>query len=308
MDQDAAVYLGTFAAIAFVLKSAILFNVEIKNRATQAFVIVCLSFVLQNAAEFLGYFTYLKSTALGEFFIHVYMISLFYTFASLLVLSLALSHSAWFGRVRSLIYSLAVLLTVAYLNGLVVSGFRFLGWSVITEPGPLYWLAMGFVMFCAVASISHLFYHYWRTDDPEISQNCRVALLALSPILAIAVAVLGLRLAGFNSSSVISLPIATLVFLYVMLLHTSGNLFWLSTKLKSILAIMMMDRNAPLEVIFREIETVRIQEALKLTHGQQKTAAELLGLPPSTLNKRLTKYNIDAEQFKKSGGAVLQRQ
>ncbi len=299
MDPDAAVYLGTFAAVAFVLKSAILFNIDIKNRATQAFVVVCLFFVIQNAAEFLGYFTYLKSRSMGEFFVHLYIVSLLYAFASLVVLALALTHSVWFGKIRILVYTCAAMLTLAYLNNLVVSGFQFLGWSIITQPGPLYWLAMGFILVCGAASIGLLLYHYWNSDTGEVRHNCRVTLQALSPIVLVAVSVLGLRLAGFNSSSAISLPIATLVFLYIMLLHTSGDLFWFSTKLKSILAILKMDKDAPLDVIFREIEIVRIQEALKLTHGQQKTAAELLGLPASTLNKRLTKYNIDAEQFKK---------
>jgi hypothetical protein len=303
MNPDIAVYLGTFAAIAFALKSAILFNIEIKNRASQAFVVVCLCFVLQNAAEFLGYFTYLKSNSLGEFFIHFYMISLFYTFTSVAVFALALTNSAWFRQGRLALYLAATLLTLTYMSNQVVTGFQFIGWSVITEPGPLYWVAMGFVLLCGAFAVAHLLYHYRNNTDLEVRQNARVTLQALSPVMAVAVGVLGLRLLGFNSSSVISLPIATLLFLYMMLLHTNGNLFWLSTKLKSLLAIMKMDRNAPLEVIFREIEKIRIQEALKLTDGQQKTAAEILGVPPSTLNKRLSKYNIDAEQYKKQTAA-----
>ena len=160
MNPNVAVYLGTFAAIAFVLKSAILFNIEIKNRTSQAFVIVCLFFVLQNAAEFLGYFTYLRSTSLGEFFIHLYMVSLFYTFASVAVFALALTNSAWFKPGRLLFYLAAMLLTAAYMGNLVVTGFEFLGWSAITKPGPLYWPAMGFILLCGVFAVAHLLYHF----------------------------------------------------------------------------------------------------------------------------------------------------
>lgn len=298
MNPDAAVYLGTVAAIGFVLKCTILLTVEIRNRVTQAFVILCLFFILQNAAEFLGYFTYLKSSTLGEFFIHVYMMTLFYVFPSLLLFTLALTGSPWFTRARMVLYGIASLLSLVYLSGQVVAGFQLIGWSVITTPGPAYWLAMSFVILCGLGAIAHLLYYYRSGRNAEIRQNARVTLLAFTPILAVALAVLGLRLIGFNSSSAISMPVATLLFLYIMLLHANGNLFWLSTKFKSIVAIIKMDRTASVDEIIREIEKVRILEALRLTEGQQKSAAEILGVPPSTLNKRLTKYRIDAEQFK----------
>ena len=298
MTPDATVYLGTFAAIAFVIKCAILFNIQIKDRVSQAFVLLCLFIVVQNAVEFLGYFTYLKSPSLGELFIHFYLIAAYFVFPSLLVYALALVNSPWYSRVRLTAYSISFVIALAHAGGLVVDGFVFLGWSVITEPGPLYWAAMSYVLLCCVTVVSLLFYQHRTNSNHEIRHNTRVTLWAFTPIVAVAAVVLGLRLIGFNSSSAVSLPMATVIFLYVMLLHTNGNLFWLSTKLKSILVIMKMDHNVSFEEIIRELEKVRIQEALKLTGGQQKIAAELLGIPPSTLNKRLTKYSIDADAFK----------
>ena len=298
MSPDAAVYLGTVAAIVFVLKCAILFNIRIKDRVSQAFVALCLFFVFQNAVEFLGYFTYLKSVALGEFFIHLYMLSTFFIFPSLVTFTLALINSQWFSHVRLFVYAVSATFAVAYLAGYVVDGFVFLGWSVITEPGPLYWTVMGYLLLCCASVVLVLAHSLRNNEDQDIRQNARVTLYAFTPIVAVAVGVLGLRIAGFNSSSAVSLPIATVIFLYLMLLHTNGNLFWFSTKLKSIVVIMKMDHNASFDAIIQELEKVRIQEALKLTDGQQKTAAELLGIPASTLNKRLNKYKIDADAFK----------
>jgi len=299
MTPDAAVYLGTVAAIAFVIKCAILFNVQIKDRISQAFVLLCMFFVFQNAVEFLGYFTYLKSAPLGELLIHFYLVATYFVFPSLLVYALALTNSPWFGWVRLGTYSISVVFTLAHIGGFVVNGFTFLGWSVITEPGPLYWTVMSYILLCCVAVVSALFYQLRTNQDHLVRQNARVTLWAFTPIIAVAAGVLGLRMIGFNSSSAVSLPIATVIFLYIMLLHTNGNLFWFSTKLKSILVIMKMDHNVSFDAIIRELEIVRIQEALKLTDGQQKNAAELLGIPPSTLNKRLNKYEIDADAFKK---------
>jgi hypothetical protein len=299
MSPDAAVYLGTIAAFAFVIKSAILFNVQIKDRTSQAFVLLCLFFVFQNAVEFLGYFTYLKSTSLGELFVHLYLLATYFVFPSLLVFSLALTGSKWFARMRLAAYSLSCLFALAHAGGFVVDGFIFLGWSVITEPGPLYWIVMSYILLCCAFAVLHLVYQLQTNTSQEVRQNARVALWAFTPIIAVAAGVLGLRLLGFNSSSAVSLPIATVVFLYIMLLHTNGNLFWFSTKLKSILVIMKMDHNVSFDAIICELEKVRIHEALKLTEGQQNHAAELLGIPASTLNKRLHKYHIDAEVFKR---------
>lgn len=298
MSPDAAVYLGTIAAIAFVIKSAILFNIQIKDRVSHAFVLLCLFFVLQNAAEFLGYFTYLRSPALGEFFIHFYLVVSYFVFPSLLVLALTLTIPAWYNRVRLVGYSISLILALAHAGGFVVDGFLFLGWTSITQPGPLYWVVAAYILLCCVSVVSLLLYQLKFNPIPEIRQNARVTLWAFTPIIALAAVVLGLRILGFNSSSAVSLPIATTVFLYVMLLHTNGDLFWLSTKLKSILVIVKMDHNVSFDAIIQELEKVRIQEALKITEGQQKNAAELLGIPASTLNKRLNKYDIDADTFK----------
>lgn len=298
MTPDAAVYLGTVAAIAFVVKCAILFNVQIKDRISQTFVLLCLFFVIQNAVEFLGYFTYLKSASLGELFLHFYLVTTYFVFPTLLLYALALTGSRWFGKIRFATYTLSVAFTLAHIGGFVVDGFVFLGWSVITEPGPLYWTAMSYVLLCCIAVVALLAYHFKSNSDHEIRHNARVTLWAFTPIIAVAAGVLSLRVLGFDSSSAVSLPVATVIFLYIMLLHTNGNLFWFSTKLKSILVIMRMDHNVSFDAIITELEKVRIQEALKLTDGQQKNAAELLGIPPSTLNKRLNKYEINAETFK----------
>jgi len=298
MNPEAAVYLGTVAALSFVLKVAILFNIRIRNRISESFVLLCLVFVIQSATEFLAYFTYLKSEALGEFLIHIYLISLYFIFPATLQFALALTESKIVNLARLISFSIATLISVAYVAGLVVADLRFLGWSVISVPGPLYWYAVPTLLSIGLLTFGHLFYQYFKNENPLIRHNAKIYLFALLPIAIVTVSVVLLRLLGFNSSTAVSLPIATTVFLYIMLLHTNGNLFWMSTKLKSALVLLKMDEKASVDVIFQEIEKLRIQEALKLTDGQQKSAAELLGVPASTLNKRLSKYKIDAESFK----------
>jgi DNA-binding NtrC family response regulator len=50
--------------------------------------------------------------------------------------------------------------------------------------------------------------------------------------------------------------------------------------------------NKPLDKIMADIETNVIRRALERTHGNQTRAAELLGLPSSTLRTKMNKYNL----------------
>lgn len=292
MEQDAVIYLGSFALMGFVLKALILFNVEIKSKLAESFVVLCIFFIIQNAAEFLGYFTYLKSPVIGQLFIHLYVIAMYFIFPSVLILALALADSPLLKQARLVLYSISGLLTLAHVAGYSVAGFEFLGWSVITRPGPFYWIAMVFIIVCCLATLAYLVYQYKYHRDFAVRFNCKVNLVAFAPLLTVAFVVLYLRIAGYNSSSAISFPLATITFLFIMLLHTNGNLFWLTTKFKTVIAVMLMDRNASVDEIIGRIEKLRIEEALKVTNGQQKSAAALINLPPSTLNKKIAKYAI----------------
>lgn len=300
MDPNTAVYLGTVAAISFILKCTILLNIRIDSRTSQAFVVVCLFFVVQNAGEFLAYFIYLKSEALGRVFAHIYIVAAYFMISSVLIFTLALTESRYYRLAQVTLYSCSVILSVGYMNGLIVDGLIFLGWTVIANPGQFYGFGIGYMLTCCAAIVVCLWYHGKHNSDMEIRHNSKVAMVAFLPILLVAIAVYGLRLLGFDSSSAVSLPIATLIFLYVLLLHTNGTLFWFSAKLRSILAILRMKQNVPMDAIIEELERVRIHQAMKISHGRQKQAAELLGMSASTLSKRLSKYAINADYYRQN--------
>ena len=53
----------------------------------------------------------------------------------------------------------------------------------------------------------------------------------------------------------------------------------------------------PLDEMMANIEANVIQQALHRTHGNQARAAELLGLPPSTLRSKMNKYDLKHDDF-----------
>ena len=298
MEPNTAVYLGTVAAVSFVLKCTILLNIKIDSRSSHAFVVLCLFFIIQNAAEFLGYFIYLKSENIGQFLTHVYIVTAYFIASSILVFALALTESRFYNLARIGLYSISVLIAIGHINGMIIDGLKVLDWTIIAAPGRFYWLSISYMLLCFAAIVGLLWHSSRNNPNLEIRHNAGVALLAFMPILLVAVSVYGLKLLGFNSSSAVSLPIATLIFLYILLLNTNGRLFWFSAKLRSILAILKMENDVPMDAVIEELERVRIHQAMKVTHGRQKEAAELLGMSPSTLSKRLSKYAINADYYR----------
>ncbi len=297
MEQDALVYLGGFALIGIVLKLAILFNVSIKSKLAQSFVVVCTLFLLQNVSEFLAYFTYLPAEKLSLMFIHIYMNTLYFIFPSILILALTLVEFKRLTAAKFALYGMASLISIAHFGGYVVEGVKFLQWTAITTPGDYYWLAMLFIVLNVLATLVVLVANNIANSNFEIRNRCKVNLLAFTPIFLVACLVVLFRLAGFDSSSAVSLPMATMFFLFVMLLQANGNIFWASLRLKILLSVLTLKNINTLDDILGNIEKLRITEALRASNGMQRNAAKLLSVPPSTLNKKIAKYKIDAESY-----------
>lgn len=297
MEQSALIYLGAFALIGILLKLTILFNVSIKSKIAESFAVVCILFLIQNVAEFLGYFTYNVSQDLGLTFVHGYMLALYFIFPSVLILALTLVEFKRLRGAKIFLYGLAGLLSVAHVGGYVVDGIKFVGWSAITTPGQYYGLVMAFIVICSLATLGVLIFHYIANSNFEVRSRCKVNLLAFTPMFLVATLVILFRLAGFDSSTAITMPLATIFFLFVMLLQTNGNIFWASLRLKILLSVLTLRNINTLDEILGNIEKLRITEALRASNGMQRNAAKLLSVPPSTLNKKIAKYNICADEF-----------
>jgi len=297
MEQEALIYLSLFALIGIVVKLTILFNVSIKSKIAESFAVVCILFLVQNVSEFLGYFTYGASQSLGLGFVHIYMIALYFIFPSVLILALTLAEFKHLRSAKVFFYGIAGLISLAHFSGLVIDGIKFIGWSAVTTPAAYYWAAIAYIVFCALATLAVLSFHFIANDSFEVRNRCKVNLFAFAPMFAVLILVALFRMTGFESSTALSLPMATVFFLFVMLLQTNGNIFWASLRLKILISVLTLKNINTLDEILGSIEKLRITEALRASNGMQRDAARLLSVPPSTLNKKIAKYDIHAEDF-----------
>ena len=186
---------------------------------------------------------------------------------------------------------------MAHLSGYVVDGIKFVGWSTVTTLGSYYWAAITYPMLMVIFTAIVLFKHYIANSNFEIRNRCKVNLLAFSPMFLFAVLVILFRLAGFESSTAITMLAATIFFLFVMLLQTNGNIFWASLRLKILMSVPTHKNINTLDEILGNIEKLRITEALKASNGMQRNTAKLRSVSPSTLNKKIAKYEIVPKTF-----------
>jgi len=307
MEQQGLVFLGVFALVGFIAKAAIVANISIKSRIAESFTVLCLFMIGANIAEFLGYFTYIATPEMGIFFVNLYMIALYFVFPSMIILALALIElpDTKIALIRKGLYFIAGLISVAHAAGYMTDGVTVAnsGWTATLNHGQYYWVGIAWASGCALSNLVLLTYHYLNHPDFEIRSRCKVYLIAFSPVLLIALGVPTLKLVGFEASTAVSLPIAMVIFPFIMLLHTNGNIFWASLKFKILMAVIGLRKSDSLDEILGKIEEVRIREALKASNGRQNSAAELLGVPASTLCKKISKYGIQPEAFQRA--AVL---
>ncbi|MEQ9068304.1 MAG: helix-turn-helix domain-containing protein, partial [Gimesia chilikensis] len=233
----------------------------------------------------------------GVFLVHIYMVALYFIFPAVLQLALAMGGSPNARRISMANFSIAALIALAHSSGYVISGFEFLSWTVITSPGEYYVLAMLYILLNSLAAVGYLTVKTVLSKDFEVRERTRVNLIAMAPLFMVAFGVILLRLQGFNSSSAISLPIATTLFLFVLLLQTNGNLFWLSLRLKSIIEILKIKDLSSIDQIIDRLDEVRIRQALRATNGSQRNTAQLIKLSEPTLSRRISRYGIDVSRY-----------
>ncbi|MEX2131399.1 MAG: hypothetical protein WD772_07915, partial [Pseudohongiellaceae bacterium] len=243
MDSAGFVMLGLVALVGLILKLAILFNIELKTPLARSFAILCLILLLQNVAEFLTYFTYLKSESTGRLLFNCYMLVVYFIAPALLTLVLRLVESKYVFQISVASYLGSVIIAILHMSGLVITGYEFIGWSIISTPGQFYGVSMLVIAFNLLLAVGMLAFTIFTSSSTHIVSRCKVSLLAFTPMLTVFAGVQLARLAGFQSSSAISLPIATLLFLFIMLHETKDNLYWLSTKFQMVFALLMMDKS-----------------------------------------------------------------
>ncbi len=281
--------LGLVALFAGMAKLAILFFSQTENKLTSAFALVCISMVLQNTFEFLVAITFPNNLELATLFLHCEMLSIIFLAFCLLVFSLTVTEHRHIKPITIFSGLWALACSALLLTGHLVLGYEQAGYSIISIPATYYPVFNTFAFFAINAVIINLAYSTYAKRGP-ISQRSRQVLLAIAPIYLLILIVQLTRLIGFNSSTAVSMPLATTFFVGMMVLYQSGRIVIFKIKWTVIWKLATSMRDVKLSEWVGLVEELLVKESMRLSNNNQSEAAKLIKSNQSTVGRKFKKY------------------
>ena len=281
--------LGLVALFAGMAKSAILCFSQTENKLTSAFALVCISMVLQNAFEFLVSFTYSSNPKMAALFLDCEMLSIIFLAFCLLIFSLTVTESKYIRPATVVIGAWALICSVLLLTGQLVLGYEQAGYSIISIPAPYYYVLNSYAFVAINAVLITLAYAAF-VKNGEGSTRSRHVLLAIIPIYVLVIIVQVTRLMGINSSTAVSMPLATTFFVGVVVLSQSGRIVIFKIKWTVLWKLATSMRDVKMSEWVGLVEKLLVEESMRVSGNNQTEAAKLIKSNQSTVGRKFKKY------------------
>lgn len=187
------------------------------------------------------------------------------------------------------------LVAALWLTNWIVLGYEFNGYVLVSIKGPFYWVFTLTVLGCILAMIGFLLVGT-RSTEQRTQRECVLTLTGLTPVFAVGAAVVIMRQMGSEISAAVVIPFAVTFFLAVTVYAVRAHqLFDIRVLIPGTrqwrwfwpLAKELTSGQAPLPERMKLIEEALIINALKQSNGVQSRAARALGLPASSLHRKL---------------------
>ena len=282
------------AGIALFLKTLFLFKVSIRSSLDQAFAILCIAMIVQNACEFVGYIVLAHNLELAKFIVNGYMLASYVITSAGLYFSLVLADIDT-RKYNIVLCAMPIAMIVMHLAGLMVSDYAYNGYTLIRVAASMYFLFEFWAVFCAIASVIVLARKFNKTKDPFIATRCKVGMIAIAPFCIVVVTVMTLMHFNINVSTAIVMPISGVFFLLVLMKATEKEIFDITYTF--VLAKVFIGSNPmrlfkkgiPLHERIALFEEIWIKVAQEESQGSQRVAAQILGIHESTLSRKISK-------------------
>lgn len=303
------------ALIALVFKLLILAYALRGGKVSILFLSLIIVFAAHNAIEVLGYFNVQSEVAVNIFF------RLYYVATAYVVLYILL-HGLSVSRLESTITTSILVTVCTSLSGLIlftdsiIAGQYSIGYTMTAIKGTLFWVFAAYLLTGLLSNFAIIFYGHRTAKSQLDAVRCTQSLYALAPIMLVFIAALVFKIADIGINATGLVPIATAVFLGIILNTESKHKLSDLRRLMPLSAerqttdkfmdlldsyIQSSDRANVYKELQAGIEKEIIMYSIKKCDGNISKTTRMMGLKNrSTLYSMMTRLDMNLKELKQS--------
>lgn len=293
---------GFIALIAAMFKIIILYQVVTISRLTSALNLLIVALIAHNCFEFLAYLTWVNDPGFSVYMIDGLFISLYAAAAASIFLIMRVSEFAYGKLISALFAGFSLILAILHSQGLLVTSYEQVGYTIISEQGSFYLLFQLYMVSAILVALSVLMKRSLSAAR-QIRDRCRVTLLAIAPLCAVGLGVLALREFGFNASTALAMPLASTLLVWVLMVDERGDYLSLKIKWAILWKLALNTKDINLNTWTNLVEKMLVLEAMHSTGNNKSEAARLIAVNKTTFHRKAEKHLAELESVGESDEA-----
>jgi len=303
-------YLFMPAVIALLIKLLILVTASNRSQPSTLFLPLVCVLACHNLCEVLGFFEFAKNGSLS-FLLNVYYMITISVVLIIYFYAIEVSRSTKNIGKYIAFSGTGVLAVLILFTDAVIAGDKSIGYIITAIQGEYYFLFQLFVLIMIAVIIRELVNGYRYADNHNAQIQCVVSIIAFAPVIIVGFIAMASLYFGFNLSGAVLFPIATTLFLLIMLMNESKHNLtdvrrFVPFSSESNAAndiITIFDRYAYDDIDYREaigdIEKLMVTYKYQKNGGNVSTTAKLMGMPRSSLYSIFNRLSIQTDSIGK---------
>jgi len=301
------------ALAALLFKLFVLAYVLRGGKVSVVFLSLIIVFAAHNAIEIVGYFQFI-SGQVSDVFIRLYYVATAFAILYMLLHGLAVSRLESVIIMSTLIAVATVVSALTLFSDLLITGQYSIGYTISATKGHYYWLFATYMLIFLSCNFAVLIYGHSAAKSRLDSVRCVHSLLALTPIMLVFTLAVIFKVADVAINATGLVPIATAIFLAIVLKTESKH------RLSDLTRLMPMSMERQTSNQFMDlldgyinnsnqdnayktlqagIEREIIMYSLKKCDNNVSHTTKMMGLKNrSTLYSMMNRLDIDMQELK----------
>jgi len=303
------------ALVSLLIKLLILAYAVNGGKASTIFLSLVGIFAIHNAIEIFGYVQYLQDNTLMVYMLfRLYYVVTAYVVLYILLNGLVISTLESQKITVSLVSITTVFAFLILFTDSIISGQYLIGYTMTAIKGPFFWSFASYILIVLFGTVAILINKHNKTSSIINKTRCQYYLLALAPVIIVLSITILLKLSEANINATGFIPIATTLFITIILkTETSHNL----TDIRRLMPISLeretannfmssldyyikhRDEEDVFKTVQIDVEREIILYSLKKCEYNVSHTSKMMGLKNrSTLYSMMKRLDIDLREVK----------